>query len=109
MTNYREIVGAYADPELPHVLSARAEAMCDVEAFAHLIGALAPSGRCRVFIADKEDPTDDVLIEVHTTHDLSYEQALNAARLVPDGHVLLQTLRPVGIKHNSLQRNYERN
>jgi hypothetical protein len=104
----RVIEGVYADPLLPRVLSARAEAMVDVEHFARLLGTVAPSGRCRVFVVDRTEPTDEIIVEVHTTNDVTYELALSAARLVPDGHVLLQTLRPVPIGRNSLARNYER-
>lgn len=107
----RTIEGVWQDPALPRVFSGRSEAAIDAETFAHLAGALGASGKARVFIGypdEGEFPPDLVLVEVHTTTDVTYEQVLNAARLVPDGHVLLQTLRPVPIGRNSLERNYER-
>lgn len=55
-----------------------------------------------------EDPygsTPDVQVEIKTT--ASEDDILNVMRGIVDSHVMIQTLRPIPLADNNLERNYE--
>ena len=106
MSRY-EIPDVYADASKPKVFSCRAECEADVTRFVELLRVTCQS-QARVFVAKPEEWVSDVLVEVHAKPDMSYETILSTCRMVPDGHVMLQTMRPVPVTRNSLERNHER-
>lgn len=46
--------------------------------------------------------------EIEIRADISYEALLGLIREIPDGHVMLQTLREGPLSENNLERDYER-
>ena len=56
----------------------------------------------------EETPFDrypDVQVEIKTT--ASEDDILNVMRGIVDSHVMIQTLRPIPLADNNLERNYE--
>lgn len=52
------------------------------------------------------DGMPDQEIEIRT--ELTLDELLTMIRAIPDGHVMLQTLEPVPLAENSLERDYDR-
>lgn len=57
--------------------------------------------------AHTEDRTGESYVEFATYQPVTIEQMRDIARAVPDGHVMVQTLREQTLKENSLERDYD--
>jgi hypothetical protein len=92
---------------MPHnkVYSFRAECPADV---ARLLELMTGDGLThRVVQAPPPGSIggSDVAVEVHTS--ATFLQMQGLLRQVVDGHVMVQTLRPVALADNSLERDYD--
>ena len=83
--------------------SFRAECLVDVQAFNKLLSS-------RGFISELKTEADDAGlpdVEVEMKAGATLGQLRELLRHVVDGHVILQTLRPVPLSENSLERDYD--
>lgn len=87
-----------------NTLSLRAECATDADQLKKLVVAASPAS----VLSMKADAVGlpDQEIEIKT--DLTFDQILDLIRTIPDGHVMLQTLEPVALAENSLERDYDR-
>jgi hypothetical protein len=83
--------------------SFRAECQVDVDALRALVALAAENGQWTVLPDPRGLP--DVAVEVLST--ITIERLLDLMREVEDGHVMLQTLRPVPLAENSLERDFD--
>jgi len=96
-------MGNVIDPTGLKTYSFRAECIADVEG---LKVSLAKRSGARVelkvipFIGEAD-------VHVEMKSDLSLREMRNSIRKVMDGHVMLQTLRPIPLEANSLERDYD--
>lgn len=91
------------------VFSARAECGADAHRFWRFLGNLTDAYSFTVEkLPNVPVAVGDVTIEVRFHEPQEYQAVIDEARKVPDGHVLVQTLRPVPLAQNSLNRNYAR-
>lgn len=84
--------------------SCRAECQIDVTNFLTLAAAVGSPIRIGKFTAEQED--FDTLFEF--TSDNPIEHVLDVMRQVVDSHVMIQTLRPVPLEENDLERDYDK-
>jgi hypothetical protein len=87
-----------------HYFSFRAESAADVSRFVEECGAHGAVTMLREF------PDSDGLphIDVEFASDASVQTLVDAARRVPDGHAILQTLRACRLAENRLERDHSR-
>lgn len=83
------------------IYSFRAECLVDVERFLSKANELS--------IKLTKDNQDEVFpdIEIEFESDTDIEGIRNVLRQVVDGHVMIQTLRPVPLSENSLERDWD--
>lgn len=86
------------------VFSLRAECESDTENLKRLV--LLACGSAEVTVVPDSEGLPDQEIEIHS--DIGYEALLGLIRGIPDGHVMLQTLREGPLSENSLERDYDR-
>jgi hypothetical protein len=87
-----------------HYFSFRAESATDVSRFIEECGTHGAVTMLREF------PDSDGLpiIDVEFASNVSLGTLIDAARRVPDGHAILQTLRACRLAENPLERDYSR-
>ena len=101
----RLLAAAEAAPAL-NVFSFRAECLNDVRVWQRLLSTMSTAGgSVEITEYNKHFEIPDVVVEIYTP--CSLETMLNVMRMVPDGHVMLQTLRACSKTQNSLERNYD--
>jgi hypothetical protein len=83
--------------------SFRAERLSDIERFR---AECLSSGLVVSLMEFPGDESDDVRVELQTK--APFMGLLDAARRVPDGHIIFQTLRECRLSENSLERDYHR-
>lgn len=91
--------------EFPHVFSCRAQCPADVEALAPVLGFASPSG-IRMEMRELRDGTGQVEVELLAGHEVTLSGLRNTIRMVPDGHVMLQTLRALSLAENCMTRDF---
>lgn len=94
-------------PQKRHILSFRAECEVDVNRFclqARLHGPIALTVRRQQLLFEDGRSSGEVAVEIESSEDLEYMR--DVIRDVPDGHVMLQTLRPIPLADNELRRDY---
>lgn len=92
----------------PNIFSFRAECAHDVTEFivaAHKAGVPAVLTRVNPMMFNATDAMPDTTAEVFSNGG-TLEQMREVMRTIPDSHVMLQTLRQVPLKDNSLEREY---
>lgn len=88
-------------PDACSVLSYRAECQSDVIRFEHFLLAAQIFHRITKFVPDI--PTGEVLVEMEYW-DVEYEQIESIMNTLPDCHVMYDTVRPVPMEENSMER-----
>jgi hypothetical protein len=83
--------------------SFRAERLADIERFR---AECVSSGLVVSLMEYPGDESEDVRVELQTKAPIM--RLLDAARRVPDGHIIFQTLRECRLADNSLERDYHR-
>ena len=85
------------------VFSMRSECLTDFNRFIELV---KPDGLIHEYTVhpDTEGFPD---VEIEFTSDFSLVRISDAIRQVPDGHTMLQTLRPVPLADNCMERDYD--
>jgi hypothetical protein len=83
---------------MEQVFSFRAEAWVDLQNFFGLLGDKAFG----IDVIERANAGEDHRCQFSSSHGLRAIQS--AARMVEDGHVLLETLRPLPLAENSLER-----
>lgn len=84
------------------IYSFRAECIADVKALHKL---LRDQGVTSELSVNDHSEIPDTRVELHAK--ISQEALMQSIRAVPDGHVMLQTLQPVPLAANSLERNFD--
>lgn len=84
------------------VFSFRAECLVDVETFVHCLANAGVSATIDYHRPGAECPIPDVIAEFKS--DAPLDDLREAARMVPDGHVIVQTLRQCLLSQNTLER-----
>lgn len=84
--------------------SLRAECKSDADQLKKLVSKACANSE--VFLTPDAKGLPDQEIKIHT--ELEFEEVLELIRSINDGHVMLQTLQPVPLSENSLERDYDR-
>lgn len=87
-----------------NIYSLRAESMSDADQLRKLVNAACATSE--LSMRADQDGLPDQEIEIRT--ELTFNDLLALIRAIPDGHVMLQTLEPVPLAENSLDRDYDR-
>ncbi len=86
------------------VYSFRAEFQSDVD---HLFALFKTHSITHTAVVLPDDVIPDVVVELTT--DAELEQLLFLLQKIPDSHVIIDTLRPLPIKENHMDRNHPAN
>lgn len=87
-----------------NTFSLRAECMADADKLRKLVSAACVVSEFTM--TPDADGLPDQEIEIRT--ELTQSAVLDLIRSIPEGHVMLQTLEPVPLAENSLERDYDR-
>lgn len=87
-----------------NIYSLRAECMADADQLKKLVNVACAVSE--LSMKADEDGMPDQEIEIRT--ELTLDELLTMIRAIPDGHVMLQTLEPLPLAENSLERDYDR-
>lgn len=87
-----------------NIYSLRAECTADADQLKKLVNVACAVSE--LSMKADEDGMPDQEIEIRT--ELTLDELLTMIRTIPDGHVMLQTLEPVPLAENSLERDYDR-
>ena len=87
-----------------NVYSFRAECQYDVDCLAIQLMLEQVSAPMTIYNYGIHPPIPDVMVEMYCEESLEYLQ--DVLRRIQDSHVMLQTLRPIPLRDNKLERNY---
>lgn len=87
-----------------NIYSLRAECMADADMLRKLVSSACATSK----LSMKADPDGLPDQEVEIRTELTFNDLLALIRAIPDGHVMQQTLKPVPLAENSLDRDYDR-